>query len=102
MKKYKADKARYLRNWLARMLFSHILFTFLEVFYFHIMWSTVLPELLYMWVCFQSYMTLSRRFCWVYIVLMCLAPLSGLFNVQEIYHEGGFLQALLYIAQLGF
>ena len=84
MKKYKADQARKLRTHMAWMLAGHIIFTFLEVFYYEFDFILIFCELLYMWVCYYSYMTLNKWMCYFYILLMIQAPVSGMYHVYEI------------------
>ena len=95
MKKYRASEARRLREFMAHMLFAHILFAFMEVFVYNFMVLNLAFELFYMWVCYFAYMTLNKCACYGYIFLMFTAPISGVLGVFSV---GGGIKPLLYLS----
>lgn len=97
MKKYRAREARKLREFIAHMLFAHILFAFLEIFVYNFLVLTFATELVFMWVCYYSYMTLNKCACCVYICLMFTAPVSG---IMGIFNVGKGIKPFLYLGQL--
>jgi hypothetical protein len=95
MKKYKASEARKLRDFIAKLLFFHLLFAFLEVFLYDIQISLIGAELFYMWVCYYCYMTLNKCTCFFYVFLMFVAPVSGIIALFKV--GSGFLKPLIYL-----
>ena len=100
MKKYKAELSRRLRENIAWMLAAHIVFVFLEVFYYNFVFMVLAYELLCFWLCYYSYMTLHWLSCWCYIVLMAAMPVMGVYNIITL-SAGSYLKPLVYVAQIG-
>lgn len=101
MKKYKAKKARLVRENLAWLLAFHIAFCMLEVFvYEEFVFKVFAFELFYMWLAYYSYMTLSWYSTYIYIGVMAMAPIIGLYSVFDINHYH-FFKSCIYTFQLG-
>lgn len=100
MKKYKAKHARLVRLNLAWLLTFHIIFCMLEVFYYEFVFKVFASELFYMWLGYYSYMTMSWYSTYIYIVIMALAPIVGIYSVVEVSHYH-FVKSVVYTLQLG-
>jgi hypothetical protein len=100
MKKYKAKEARLLRIHLAWMLAGHIVFIFMELFYYEFTFVVLFMELFYMWTAYNTYMTLNKWFAYGYIFLMFQAPMTGIFSMMHIAGDS-MLKPVIYSLQLG-
>ena len=69
-KKYRRPKAKKLQDFLEKMMIVHALFAVMELFFYDLQLTMFMFELLYMYVCYRAYMSLSK--CWqiTYLILM--------------------------------
>jgi hypothetical protein len=64
------------------MIFAHSLFIFLEIFLYDTLIVLMVSDMLYIWVVYQGYMTLSSWALWLYVVLMFICPITGIRTVM--------------------
>jgi hypothetical protein len=97
MKKTKLIGAEKLRDHMLAMVIGHFCFLFLEFMLYNRLITFILCEFFYLWVLFQAYMTLNQYITGLYIALMFLAPVQGIFRFIDV---GLGLSTVIYLAQL--
>lgn len=97
-KEFKAKRARLLRQHLVYMMAAHACFLGLELFVYNFVLFLFLFELVYLWACYFSYMTLDKCACYSYIALMCQAPVLGAWDVLFVGLTP--MNVILYIGQV--
>ena len=95
MKVIKSQEADAVRNLLMVLGFLHLLSIVVELFLYNIAISMIFTELVYLWLAYYCYMTMSPGFLWAYIVLLLIGTGIGVLGVLSI---GGWF--LVYIGQL--
>ena len=96
-KVFKAKRASAVRQHLLCMMAAHACFLGLELFVYNFVLFLVIFELVYLWVCYYSYMTLDKCACYSYIALMGQAPILGAWDVLFVGLTP--MNVILYIAQ---
>ena len=81
MKKYRAREALKVRDHLMVMIFLHFLFLIFECFVYNVISSLIVGEMLYLYLAYYCYMTLSPCTCWTYVVLMFISPVYNFFGL---------------------
>jgi len=95
--KYK--EARILRDHISYMICVHFVFIIMEILVYNTIITLMVSELLYMWLIYYGYMTLSKVALYTYIGLMFLAPITGILFILDV---GLGLNAALFLCQLAF
>lgn len=100
MRKVKAKSAQLVRLYLVYMLWLHALFILLELFYYYLVPKVLIFELFYTWLAYYSLMTLYWWSTNLYIGTMALAPIIGIYSVDQVSRYYLFT-SIVYTLQLG-
>lgn len=81
------------------MICVHFIFVLVEIILYNTFALLIGSELLYIWLIYYGFMTLSKMALMTYISLMFIAPVSGILFVLTI---GKGIYVILFISQLAF
>jgi hypothetical protein len=89
MKKSPVKEGKKFRNDLMFLLISHLIFGVLSVIFIGILAS--LKQAIYFYICYFTYMTLSRMAAVIYIITLSLGTLGGFFELWKTKSGSGIL-----------
>lgn len=79
------------------MIFVHVGMLLVELIIYNFVFSLLLYDLLNLWLCYFSYMTLNKCTLVTYIIFMGLF----VYNITKLLDIGLGLKTILFLAQLG-
>ena len=94
-----SSESEKLRSHISLMICIHFSFVLIEILVYNNFLILIGSELLYIWLIYYGFMTLSKVALMSYIGLMFLAPISGMLFVLQI--GEGFI-AILFFSQMAF